>query len=307
MGDFFAPLIDAIAKIAYDKNVPRMRVMLGGNVRYYLFVQNRNRVEKDRKKSTIILADDRMMIDVRKGTLKLFRDGVPIVLMPSGETEIGNESVQVKFQFNDRALTEEDALSVALLVASLTWYDVIEVDSGDPYQRWFKFVPGSVDRVRINETDLIEVNTIKGQFGVVRTHGTVVLCQFHSLFHDEMFGILELISALANVHLEFRDEDRGIIRYVALSKAPVAEIYNALLCRDKPLVRLEDFFPAYPGKKQRRRRKKLVGLEERKLLGNGRKSVDAPGEPVVGYHSTNVYPLLRKRESFGERRLRKSG
>jgi hypothetical protein len=199
----------------------------GGCVRYELVI-----LQNGVRKPTKIQEGDEIEIDLKKGEVRFFRPSLSqsIYCVRFG-CPIGVKGVLIKFPIdNHDALIQEEAEDLATLISALTWFIAEPLPMRSCSCLRYLFTEGS-SRTRLNVKlkDVVEVNILTGSVDLYKAGGLYQagsphikiepLGFFYSFMHDEVAGIVELVSALTDTRLDLLDEKQGVVRFECVPKA----------------------------------------------------------------------------------------
>jgi hypothetical protein len=241
-------------------------------VRYQLYVENSG-------KPTNFILDDVFVINAKTGVLQFVRDGHPLLCGLAGMAN-GVSTIQLKYQFGDMALTDEEVTLIAVFIATLTWFDVEPVKAHGTHEHAFRFIPGNTNRIGVKVNDVVEIDLIHGSVSLVKDgclykRGssctvTETLIAFHSLDYDEIHGIAQLISLLTNAELV----------------NPVPEKEASAIIRFRRLVH-QDLYKDQRGAKK----KEPYAIQEEDRHFPGVRRIRPSNTSVVPYRSSGIYHL----------------
>lgn len=186
--------------------------------------------------ATKVLEGDEIHIDLKKGEVRFWRPSIEqdLYCIRYG-CPMGTAGILIKFPCDHYdALSPEEAILLAKLIAMYTSCDIQLLPELSATCQRYVFIKRSNERARLNVKlkDVIEINLKNGSVdlykaGALYQVGSQMikiepLGSFYSFMHDEVAGVIELISALTDTNLDFLEEKKGVLRYVCVNK----EVYK---------------------------------------------------------------------------------
>lgn len=228
-------------------------------MRYELYVRNNGSLEVTR-----IQTGDNYCINTKTCELFFSRGGKPIHIAHVG-VPISGPGVLIKFPVNDEVgLVQQEIDSLNVLLRSLTEFEVVQVKSNIKHLLCFEFGDKHSEKVVVKKFDRIDLNTGNGDIHL-RKGGAIFrqpdstavvsieLGSFISFIFDEVFGIVQLISALTQSELELVDANQVVLQFYATT-------HIVHVVKDMPeRKQLEDAFASSarsPGNQKRAKRRK---------------------------------------------------
>jgi hypothetical protein len=219
------------------------------------------------RKATSLSDGDEMIIHRTKGTVSFFRPDQRVFLqcVPYG-SEYGMEQIVVRFPVKGNvALLETEVRDLVNLMNRFTTLEAqpLFFETEHAIRRYvFRKKEGRVDtRVRANRKDVIQVGL---KNGIVDLHKAGALYRvgsdcikveplgcFYFFLHDEVPGIIELVSAISDTGFEFLEEHEGILRFECVGRLGETAINVKRKVQKK--------FTSPRSKKKNRRKKSRVG------------------------------------------------
>lgn len=201
-------------------------------MRYELHVRNSER------KAISFLEGDEFVVDQHEGELCFFREGRPMTVVHAGfPYGTGTSKIQIKFQFrNNSAMIFQEVEELARIISALTWFNVERISPDGANKVRYRFVQADGSRMKVEVKDLLVIDTLYGGItlkkgGALYLEGSsrvedIKLGTLYSFIYDEVFGSMQLISAITRQELIFSKEVRGVITYYCSQKISYENCYE---------------------------------------------------------------------------------